>query len=120
MDIGEEVDHMSRVPDSCPLMDMSGNCIPIGRFCTSIDDKTCNDLILAYKQGKHDGDFVDLSTKDANKILVLPKKQIPIKPICFEHGRTRNKYECGNCGSSEIFKEWEYCPWCGQAIKWND
>ena len=47
------------------------------------------------------------------------RDQEPIKPVCFEHRRTRNKYQCGNCGSSEIFKEWEYCPWCGKKVKWD-
>ena len=54
MNIGEEIGDMPRV-DSCPLMDISGNCVPFGRFCTPIDDEICNGLKLAYKQGRHDG-----------------------------------------------------------------
>ena len=50
----------------------------------------------------------------------LLKEQRPIKPVCFEHRRTRNKYQCGNCGSSEVFKELEYCPWCGMELKWDE
>ena len=53
-------------------------------------------------------------------VLEVLKEQRPIKPVCFEHRRTRNKYQCGNCGSSEVFKEWEYCPWCGRELKWDE
>ena len=51
--------------------------------------------------------------------IAFLKEQKPIKPVCFEHRRTRNKYQCGSCGSSEVFKEWEYCPWCGTELKWE-
>ena len=49
------------------------------------------------------------------------KQQQPVKPIRFEKKSkvTRDKYECGACGSSEVFKEWEYCPWCGKPIDWS-
>ncbi len=31
-------------------------------------------------------------------------------------------YVCPTCGSHdrELFREWNYCPFCGQAVKWND
>ena len=61
-----------------------------------------------------------------NDVLELLKEQQPreqrsVKPIRFEKRSkvTRDKYECGACGSSEVFKEWEYCPWCGKPIDWS-
>lgn len=29
-------------------------------------------------------------------------------------------YACPTCGNhEELFREWNYCPFCGQAVKWE-
>ena len=29
-------------------------------------------------------------------------------------------YTCPTCGThEELFREWNYCPFCGQAVKWE-
>lgn len=58
---------------------------------------------------------------DEQPTIELLKEKQPVKPIQFEKKSkvTRDKYECGVCGSSEIFKQWEYCPWCGVKLDWE-
>lgn len=40
---------------NCPLRLTNGNCVPIGGFCTSVNDEICKGLKNAYEHGKHDG-----------------------------------------------------------------
>lgn len=66
--------------------------------------------------------YHDEFCRDAVSDMVeLLKEKQPIKPIQFEKKSkvTRDKYECGACGSSEVFKQWEYCPWCGVKLDWK-
>lgn len=37
---------------SCPLRHANGNCLPIGGFCTSINDQICGGLRQAYDLGR--------------------------------------------------------------------
>ena len=79
--------------------------------CTTLKD--CTDECPYYA----DQCFIhDLHT-DALELL---KEKQPVKPKQFEKKSkvTRDKYECGACGSSEVFKQWEYCPWCGVKLDW--
>ena len=75
-----------------------------------------DNLAIIKSMGQHE---MLVTTDIMQEILEMLKEQEPVKPVCFEHRRTRNKYQCGNCGSSEVFKEWEYCPWCGRKMKWD-
>ena len=39
----------------CPLMHENGNCLPVGGFCTAVQDEICFALRKAYEDGKFDG-----------------------------------------------------------------
>lgn len=79
-------------------------------------------MIIERMKETRPGETICLSYEECEEVLELLKEQQPVKPIQFEKKSkvTRDKYECGACGSSEVFKEWEYCPWCGQALDWKD
>lgn len=50
-------------------------------------------------------------------------KQIPKKPIKGEHSSLKNQYwECPECNASltELNANNDYCPYCGQRLKWGD
>lgn len=53
-------------------------------------------------------------------IIVLLKEQEAKSPVV----RKKNgywDYVCPTCGSrdEELFREWNYCPYCGQEVKWE-
>ena len=55
------------------------------------------------------------------KALALLKAQEPIKPIL-----TGETFLCGKCGAEVLIyeehlfeKRYNYCPECGQAVKWE-
>lgn len=57
----------------------------------------------------------------ANDALELLKEQEAKSPVV----REKNGYwdhVCPTCGSrdEELFREWNYCPFCGQEVKWKD
>jgi len=100
MNIGEEIDYMSRVPDSCPLMDISGNCAPFGKFCTSIDDEICHGMRQAYERS-----------------FVEPEK---VDGMRYAYGHTDLIGDCPACGLT-VYKRINacYCGACGKRIKWE-
>lgn len=91
--------------------------------CTSFDsvDKTCMECPF-------ENDCVEKqrNTQLLQDALALLKEQEP-KPIAY----TDNPYtglpvaRCPKCGKfarqfhSAIKEETHYCPWCGQAVKWE-
>lgn len=75
-------------------------------------EKIMNDFEHEVNKAHGEGwDFVDLSTDDAKKILVLLKEQEPVKPT--------PGMLCGQCGC-RIYRDANYCYNCGKAVKWND
>ncbi len=55
-----------------------------------------------------------------NFVLSTLKEQEAKSPVIRErHGYW--DYVCPTCGShdEELFREWNYCPFCGQAVKWE-
>lgn len=51
-------------------------------------------------------------------LKALPRK--PKRQIArLSTGKTVAAYHCGNCGSM-IFRDQEYCPKCGQKVKWEE
>lgn len=46
---------LERKTHGCPLRHENGNCLPIGGFCTAVQDEICFALRNAYENGKFDG-----------------------------------------------------------------
>ena len=48
------------------------------------------------------------------------EKQEPMKPMAPELDHLGGvTHPCGNCGGELVSKFHDFCPWCGQAIKWE-
>lgn len=48
------------------------------------------------------------------------EKQEPMKPMAPELDPLGGiTHPCGNCGGELVSKFHDFCPWCGQAIKWE-
>ena len=51
--------------------------------------------------------------------LALLKDHEAKTPVECEHNGYWH-YTCPTCGNhEELFREWNYCPFCGQAVKWE-
>ena len=54
--------------------------------------------------------------------LALLKEQEAIEPVkipwLHSDGSVSEKYRCGSCDLS-IFPSYKFCPFCGQAVKWE-
>lgn len=83
--------------------------------------------IFAYKELRSNGQafFID-NYEDADRIIEVLEKQIPKEPYFegdgyYDSSLVYDTWRCPNCDSKyEIeFEEHEYCPHCGQAIKWE-
>lgn len=51
------------------------------------------------------------------------EKQIPMEPLDPELGISPRHpliIPCGNCEMELADHMWEYCPWCGQKICWEE
>ena len=63
---------------------------------------------------------IKISLECVEDILELLKEQEPIP--CGEKIKAGDVildfYECGYCKNA-IRKPWKYCPFCGQAVKWE-
>lgn len=68
-------------------------------------------------------DGVRLSVALIEDIRELLKKQEPMKPTV--HGKwtdgftTYDAYYCKSCNGLLQKNDWQFCPWCGQAVKWE-
>lgn len=98
---------------NCPMRHQNGNCLPVGRFCTAINDDMCARVRKACNDSK-------------NAFLEQVKKLKPVKPKL-----DIDTYVCGVCGTrlerqsmigpNVIISEFlDYCPVCGQVVKWDD
>ena len=87
--------------DRCPLRHANGNCLPVGGFCTSVNDQICNGLQQAYDHGK------------GNKLGRWKQVHGVVTP-----GGTPY-YVCGSCGNTGHLHGAEYpkrkmiCDVCG-------
>ena len=55
--------------------------------------------------------------------LALLKEQGTVEPKKTAYQRVDHtiayRYRCGTCDMN-IFSSYKYCPFCGQAVKWNE
>lgn len=84
--------------------------------------KYTNCKVCIFKSGIecpyfHDEDCRKAVFDDAISILKEQEAKSPV--ICEKNGYW--DYVCPTCGSrdEELFREWNYCPFCGQAVKWE-
>lgn len=61
----------------------------------------------------------DLEDAGYDVDVYLLKEQEAKTPVECEHNGYWY-YTCPTCGNhEELFREWNYCPFCGQAVKWE-
>ena len=83
-------------------------------YCIKSED--CRGCIYWEEIGLHEGCPLN---SDALELL---KKQEPMKPTV--HGTwtdgftTYDAYYCKSCNGLLQKNDWQFCPWCGQAVKW--
>jgi len=96
---------------------------------------------MKHKKGKTDGQRRDLCPSCRTQLrylrhfentakmgewvadaLELLKEQEAVEPEKTAYQRVDHtiacRYRCGTCGMS-IFPSYKYCPFCGQAVKWE-
>lgn len=47
------------------------------------------------------------------------EKDIPLEPMEILGWNGKTAYECKNCGD-DVFETQNYCPHCGQRLKWEE
>ena len=79
-----------------------------------------NALVQMHGCGRYTPKDVDELETAAWKALELLEGQEAKSPVVHEKNGYWN-YVCPTCGShgEEFFREWNYCPFCGQAVKWE-
>ena len=85
-------------------------------------EKIMNDFEHEVNKAHGEGwDFVDLSTDDAKKILVLLKEQEPKQVVMTTNSYGTKFYHCQRCNHDiYAYPRQMYCSQCGQAVKWDD
>lgn len=58
----------------------------------------------------------DCQSKLCSDAVALLKEQEPVKP---DYSPYYQEWYCGNCGKM-IPRAYNYCNYCGKAVKWND
>jgi hypothetical protein len=76
---------------------------------------TCNECPYEI-----DGNYCE--TNLAKDAIALLKEQEAVEPKKTAYQRVDHtiacRYRCGTCDMS-IFPSYKYCPFCGQAVKWD-
>jgi len=67
------------------------------------------------------GSESDFSDEALDMAISALEKQEPMKPMAPELDPLGGvTHPCGNCGGELVSKFHDFCPWCGQAIKWEE
>ena len=60
----------------------------------------------------------DIFNRVTNAIAMLKEHEAKTPVECEHNGYWY--YTCPTCGNhEELFREWNYCPFCGQEVKWE-
>ena len=97
------------------VMDERDKVIKGFEYCDLGASGTCYEKECPYYQSH------DCTDELKNDILDLLKEQEPVrvgKKIKAGYV-VLDFYQCGYCKNA-IRKPWRYCPFCGQAVKWNE
>lgn len=80
--------------------------------------------VVSYEideHGRPNGNVTaDLTMDVINFAISALEKQEPMKPMAPELDPLGGvTHLCGNCSGELVSKFHDFCPWCGQAIKWE-
>lgn len=84
---------------NCPMRHENGNCLPIGGFCTAVNDIYCNICQSAYNHGLYDGARAAMSIA----IPVL-QKEIPKKDCSTCENEIWRMPQCNECNPKNGYK----------------
>lgn len=95
----------------------NGNCLPVGGFCTAVDDIYCQIAKNAYADGLIDGVRLEQMATDDSE---------PVRHGHWKHvgadGSDNNVWMCSACGKEfeldapKSEYEMNYCPNCGARM----
>jgi len=82
------------------------------------DDDACNNCPYHHSHFSYDNNNCIAAVN--NDAIALLKEQEAKTPVEYEH----NGYWyniCPTCGNhdEELLRQWNYCPFCGQKVKWE-
>lgn len=87
---------------------------------------TYYEMAKYYFEGARQSSNISTEIKAINTAIIAIEKQIPKKPYFrgdgyYNGNLVYDTWICPNCDSGyEVeFEEHEYCPHCGQSIKWE-
>ena len=86
-----------------------------------IEDLNIARYILASSQMLNREMQIKIGQAISAAIDVL-EEQEPVEPGSFMDGHVQ-RFACKKCGKHLLYTEWgrdNYCPKCGQAVKWNE
>lgn len=93
---------------------------------TANNDMTCEEAIRhlhTYSSTNGSGQTTYQQHLEAKRLAIdALEKQKPLRPGPDELdpiNTNRIIKPCGNCGEELKTVLWDYCPWCGQKIKWR-
>ena len=84
--------------------------------------KDIDDALAMLKEQEHKDRMYHALEDDWKRLKELLKEQEAIEPLkipwLHSDGSVSEKYRCGSCDLS-IFPSYKFCPFCGQAVKWE-
>lgn len=99
---------------------------------TAINDaqyfEALNKALKDLQEQKDNKEYLDYFDADANReAMIAIKRQIPLTPHYIGDGYSNgelvyDEWECPVCGEAyeRVIERYDYCPNCGQRIKWEE
>ena len=102
----------------CPMRHENGNCLPVGGFCTAVNDSICEALHNAYRHGESDErDRLVLSMIDAN----AKYQERQLKILRNIHKRvTEDTVPVVRCNDCKYFKPAYFKADDGTETTWDE